>query len=586
MSNDIIKSYNDVRRRNRNQRDGTFAEVNQPATQSMFRTTFAKAIASGVDPDFFAQIGPLGTGITYSQTGGNLVINTGTTANSELILRSNDVFSGPNVLRWQCLHSQRIANTNFVVELVDVLGDNCAVTVNSAVSITVNIPGSPFTSANVGQSVSIGAISGAAGVPGRYVIASVSGPLVTLTVAGWPASGTATCTVYGWNFHRSAYTGATATALDYDAGRKGYASGNTVATIATSLSPGHMGIMTVEDGMASLLDQLIASGTAVATTQRASRVVNIPDELANLYLQIRCTNGTVAPASTTAWTIGMASVSEYSSVNVAVNTVRPQPANSVMPVSIGNVPAVTVSSGTITTVTTVTTVGTVTAANLNFNQQITDVASAALTTTTTTATITPTFGISYQVNIPVTAVSGTPTLDVTIEESDDGGTNWFRVYDFPRITAVGNYRSPIIPLIGNRIRYVQTVGGGTPSVTRSINRLQSSYPALMHRQLVDRTITLTTLNSVTPTLIARDAGNATQLIINVGAITTTAPAIQLEGSDDFGATWYAIGSPLTAVASSTVQTSVLDINAAALRARVSTAGVGVTAGYVMIKAHD
>jgi len=266
--------------------------------------------------------------------------------------------------------------------------------------------------------------------------------------------------------------------------------------------------------------------------------------------------------------------------------VRPQPANSVMPVSIGNVPAVTVSSGTITTVTTVTTVGTVTAANLNFNQQITDVASAALTTTTTTATITPTFGISYQVNIPVTAVSGTPTLDVTIEESDDGGTNWFRVYDFPRITAVGNYRSPIIPLIGNRIRYVQTVGGGTPSVTRSINRLQSSYPALMHRQLVDRTITLTTLNSVTPTLIARDAGNATQLIINVGAITTTAPAIQLEGSDDFGATWYAIGSPLTAVASSTVQTSVLDINAAALRARVSTAGVGVTAGYVMIKAHD
>ena len=38
---------------------------------------------------------------------------------------------------------------------------------------------------------------------------------------------------------------------------------------------------------------------------------------------------------------------------------------------------------------------------------ITDVASAALTTTTTTATLTPTFGNSYQVNIPVTAVSGT-----------------------------------------------------------------------------------------------------------------------------------------------------------------------------------
>lgn len=587
MSNDIIKSYNDVRRRNRNLRDGTYAEVNQPSTQSMFRTTFAKAIAAGADPDLFAQIGPLGTGITYSQTGGNLVINTGTTANSELILRSNDVFSGPNVLRWQCQLSQRIINQSFVVELVDVLGDNCAVTINSAVSITVNIPGCQFTSANVGQSISIGAISGAAGVPGRYVIASVAGPLVNLTVAGWPASGTGTCTVYGWNYHRSAYTGATATALDYDAGRRGYASGNTTATINTTAAPGHMGIMTIEDGMAALLDQLIASGTAVATTQRASRVVNIPDEIANLYLQIRCTNGTVAPASTTAWTIGMASVSEYDSVNVAINTVRPQPANSTVPVAIANVPAVTVSSGTITTVSTVTTVGSVTAANLAIPSQIVDVASAALTTTTTTATITPTFGISYQVNIVVGAVTGTnPTLDVSIEESDDGGTSWYKVFDFQRITASGTYRSPAIPLIGNRVRYVQTVGGTTPSFTRAINRNQSSYPALVQRQLVDRSVSLTTLNSVTPTILARDAGNATQLIINVGAITTTAPALQLEGSDDFGLTWYAIGSPLTAVASSTVQSTVLDVNAAALRARVSTAGVGVTAGYVMIKAHD
>jgi hypothetical protein len=251
---------------------------------------------------------------------------------------------------------------------------------------------------------------------------------------------------------------------------------------------------------------------------------------------------------------------------------------------------IAVSSGTITTVSTVTavtTVGTVTAANLNFPQTIADVASAAITTTATVAAITPTFGISYQVNIPVTVVSGTnPTMDVSIEESDDAGTNWYKVYDFPRITATGIYRSPAIPLIGNRVRYVQTIGGTSPSFTRAINRLQSSWPALTQRQLVDRSIVLTTLNSVTATILARDAGNATQLIINVGAITTTAPQLQLEGSDDFGLTWYAIGSPLTAVASSTVQQTTVTINAAALRARVSTAGVGVTAGYVMIKAHD
>jgi hypothetical protein len=239
------------------------------------------------------------------------------------------------------------------------------------------------------------------------------------------------------------------------------------------------------------------------------------------------------------------------------------------------------------TVTTVSTVSTVTAANLNFPTIVADITSVALTSSSTTSGFVPGFGVSYQVNIPVTAVSGTnPTMDVSIEESDDTSTNWYKVYDFPRITATGIYRSPHIPFFGNRIRYVQTVTGTTPSFTRAVNRLQSNYPALPVRQLIDRTIVLTTLNSVTPTILARDCGNSTQLIINVGAITTTAPAIQLEGSDDFGITWYAIGTPLTAVASSTVQITISSINAAALRARVSTAGVGVTAGYVMIKAHD
>jgi hypothetical protein len=109
---------------------------------------------------------------------------------------------------------------------------------------------------------------------------------------------------------------------------------------------------------------------------------------------------------------------------------------------------------------------------------VADVASAALTVTTTTAAITPTLGTSYEVNIPVTVVTGTsPTLQVTIQESDDTGTNWFNVYDFPTIIAVGIYRSPVLTLTGNRIRYVQTVTGTTPSFTRSIGRLQSNQAA-------------------------------------------------------------------------------------------------------------
>ena len=215
---------------------------------------------------------------------------------------------------------------------------------------------------------------------------------------------------------------------------------------------------------------------------------------------------------------------------------------------------------------------------------VADVASAALTTTTTTAAFTPAFGVSYEVNIPVTAVTGTtPTLDVSIEESDDGGTNWFKVYDFPRITATGMYRSPKLPLTGNRVRYVQTVGGTTPSFTRAVNRLQSSDRVDYIRQLVDRTIVLTTLNSTTVSINAQNCKNV-QLAINIGAATTP-PSIQLQGSDDGGASWYNIGTALAAVASSTVQQVVTNVNAQLLRALVSSAGTGVTAGYVQVKAY-
>lgn len=216
---------------------------------------------------------------------------------------------------------------------------------------------------------------------------------------------------------------------------------------------------------------------------------------------------------------------------------------------------------------------------------VADIASAAITTSTTTAAITPAFGSSYEINIPVTAVSGTnPTMDVSVEESDDNGTNWFKIYDFPRITAAGMYRSPKLLLTGNRVRYVQTITGTSPSFTRSVNRLQCSDIISPIRQLVDRTIVLTTLNSVTPSLNIQNCDNI-QMNINVGAIATTAPALQLEGSDDNGLTWTAIGTPQVAVANSTISLRVAVVNVQLVRARVSTAGVGVIAGHILIKGY-
>ena len=262
--------------------------------------------------------------------------------------------------------------------------------------------------------------------------------------------------------------------------------------------------------------------------------------------------------------------------------------------TVEGVPAVTVSSGTITTVTTVTTVttcstvttvGSVTAANLNSPGSIADVASAAFTTvgTLATGTFTPTFGTSYIVSIPVTIVTGTtPTYDVVIQESDDAGTNWFDVYHFPRITATGIYRSPKLPLTGNRVRYNQTGAGTTPSFTRAINRLQCSDSTSLFRQLYDRAISLTTLNATTAVLLSGGCSGV-QLVINIGA-ATTAPTLALEGSDDGGASWYTLGT-LLGVASSTVMISVPGVSPGQLRGRISVIGNTVTAGYILLKAY-
>jgi hypothetical protein len=220
---------------------------------------------------------------------------------------------------------------------------------------------------------------------------------------------------------------------------------------------------------------------------------------------------------------------------------------------------------------------------------IADQASATINSTATSAAITPNAGCEYETNAIVTAVSGTsPTLDIVLQESDDNGVNWFDVYHFPRITAVGAYRSPKIIMKGYRYRTIETVGGTSPSFTRSRNRLQGSSGITgVNRRIFDRAVSLTTLNATTTTaagnpLNVSDCRNL-QLTIAVGAVTTTAPALQLQGSEDGGATWTLIGSPLVAVASSTVSVTVSNVNWEFVRAIVTTAGVGVTANFVAIK---
>jgi len=219
---------------------------------------------------------------------------------------------------------------------------------------------------------------------------------------------------------------------------------------------------------------------------------------------------------------------------------------------------------------------------------VADIASAAITTTTTTAAISPGSNITvgtyaHSFNIVVTAATGTtPTMDVVVQESIDNGTNWIDVYHFERITAVGFYTSPLIRAqYGTRYRYVQTIGGTTPSFTRALNRVEFSTPGLNLRRFFDRTVSPNTLNSTTAVWYVEGC-DTFQLTVNMGAATTP-PQFQLQGSED-GTTWFNLGAALTSVASSTVNALVTGALPKLARVNVSSAGSAATLGYVALKA--
>jgi hypothetical protein len=217
------------------------------------------------------------------------------------------------------------------------------------------------------------------------------------------------------------------------------------------------------------------------------------------------------------------------------------------------------------------------------NQISNDIASAALTSTSTSSSITPSNNnLSAEFNVIVTAVSGTnPTLDVVVQESDDTGTNWYDTYHFPRITATGQYRSPLIPLTGNRYRYVRTVTGTSPSFTNAVNRQQSNSSNPIHRQFFDRTLVVNTINSVTPSFFLEGCKDL-NVVVSMGAVTTTAPVLVLEVSAD-NAVWVQVGADITTVANTANLLQVQDVLARFARIRVKTAGSGATLGYIMVK---
>lgn len=241
------------------------------------------------------------------------------------------------------------------------------------------------------------------------------------------------------------------------------------------------------------------------------------------------------------------------------------------------VPVVTTSSSALGTVSTVS------SAALSTNLIVNDLASGTITSSSTSSSITPAASsLSQEFNIVVTAVSGTnPTLDLVVQESTDSGTNWVDTYHFPRITAAGQFRSPLIPLTGNRIRYIRTLGGTSPSFTSSLNRLQSNTSNPLQRQFFDRTVAPNSINSTSPSFFTEGCVDLV-VMVNMGAITTTAPTFILQVSVD-NVNFVQLGADITTAASTTSILQVSNAQASFSRLLVKTAGSGATLGYVMVK---
>jgi hypothetical protein len=389
--------------------------VGQEIWQASF-SDVGTTIAAGLTTPF------TGTGVSFSQASGNLAIVAGTTANAEFFTRSSLTFEGSLRLRFGVVASQRIANTNLAVMLADLVGEGLSVTINSATSITVAQAGHTFTAANIGQFVQVGSISGANGVPGRYAIASVvAGVSYSLTVAGWPASGSCTVTVFGRNYIRNLVTGTTATNINWDTQRNGWAAGDTAATINTTASPGTIIVNEAQSREAYLYDQLRATTTSPTLAVRASRVENIPDDNAELYLFIWSFNGTTAPASSTTWTLSFVSIEKFANVPVYLQGARSQGA--VNPIAVqtqGTVP-VSLATNTPTLAAGTNRAAFLAGAGIWYDDSSTNLAGAAtFTGTARDATLTAT--------ATAWANAATYAQEVCISaESDVTGTLWLEV---------------------------------------------------------------------------------------------------------------------------------------------------------------
>jgi hypothetical protein len=412
-----------------------------------------------------------GAGMTVSQSAGNLVITTGTTANSETVIRSVNTFRGALLARYKCILSQRIVNQTFRFELADLVGEALAYTINSTTSVTVAFPTgtNPFTAANVGQSMRLAVLS-SVGIPGRYAIASVSGDNVTFTVASFPASGSGTLTLYGRNWLAAEYTSTVATNVSFDAQRNGWASGNTTANINTTAAPGHVGQIAFDVLAAGYADSLVASNAAFQWVPRASRIENVPDEDVELYFFLVAQNGSTAPASTTTLTVGFLSTEDQPRNKVRMSGADPATSHA-LPVQImGGLLATQPVSGTVTANVAGAGITGGTISPLTIVGVSAEASSAKTATGNSAAAQTNASGRNGYFIVNVSASSGTtPTLVVRVQIQDPVSSTWVDLPGAATNSITGNGATLLAVTNLPRVyRLAWVIGGTTPSFTFSV----------------------------------------------------------------------------------------------------------------------
>lgn len=317
----------------------------RPVGQDVWNASFSSVGAGVLDPQFNTAI--VGTGVSFSQANGALAVVAGTATNAEFLTWSLRSWRGSLRLRLSAVMSQRIANNNLAALLADLVGSGLTYTINSATSVSVSLTAHGFTAQNVGQFMCLGGITGAAGVPGRYAIASIpNADTINFTVAGWPATGTGTLALFGHTYVRFLFNGTGATTVNFDAQRRGWASGDTAATINTTASPGVVLQTDITGREVFMSDALRASSTTPNFTARASRLENLPDDNLDLRVFLWSFNGTTAPASSSTYTISFVSVEKFANFPVFIQGFRSQGNINAPSVNVANTVAVTLGTNT------------------------------------------------------------------------------------------------------------------------------------------------------------------------------------------------------------------------------------------------